>query len=479
MSGLLSLYSFGYPTVLAYMLQNSDYLAGPYIRWYWRTQNFNRVAERRILERTMAVRLVLLLLRLGMLMQLVGGIALIALWYWYDLVGGWQFGLALLLSYPIVWAHLVLVPLMLGRWLFVNPYQRRLVNKSHDVYANFKGTKIAIAGSYGKTSMKELLLTVLSKGKKVAAIQGNKNAALAHARFTRTLSGDENILLIEFGGCKPGDVKRFTATIQPTHVVIAGLSPNCLDRYRTIKAAGKDIFSAAASLPGKRVYVNKASNEIKSFITGKKYQTYDEHGALGWKASDIKVSISGTTFTLHKDKHRLKLTSKLLGKHQVGPLSLAAALALEFGLTDEQVKAGIAETAPFEHRMQPYQMSGAWIIDDTYSGNLDGVKAGTELLKSLPARRKWYVSPGLVVQGRKTRDIHHAMGRLIAHAQPDVVVLMENAAASFIIAGLRAAEFKHEVTIEKDPHVFYANLPNFIAAGDLVLMQNDWADRYL
>lgn len=79
----------------------------------------------------------------------------------------------------------------------------------------------------------------------------------------------------------------------------------------------------------------------------------------------------------------------MLGKHHLGFLGFVAALALELGLSEQQVQAGVAKTKPFAHRMQPYQLSGAWIIDDTYNGNLEGIRAGTGLLRELPAKRKF------------------------------------------------------------------------------------------
>jgi UDP-N-acetylmuramyl pentapeptide synthase len=164
--------------------------------------------------------------------------------------------------------------------------------------------------------------------------------------------------------------------------------------------------------------------------------------------------------------------SKMRGK------LLVAALAIEIGLTSQQVEAGIAKTQPFEHRMQPRRVGGALIIDDTYNGNLEGVRAGVALLRELPAQRKWYVTPGLVDQGKDTAAIHRQMGELIASAKPEIVVLMDNSARPYIWEGLQAADFRGEMRIESDPLSFYTNIHLFVAAGDVVLMQNDWTDNY-
>lgn len=477
--GLASLYSRRYPTVLTYMLQNTEYRAGPYLAWFWRTDNFSKVMYRRTLDRTRAARMLLLTLRFGMLLQIAAGLTLLSWWYWGNLAGGWQFGLALLLSYPLVWAHLAALPLVAGRWLIVVPRQKRLIKKSEKLFRDHKGVKIAIAGSYGKTSMKELLFTVLNEGKKVAATPANKNVPISHAYFARKLEGSEEVLLIEYGESAPGDIRRFGRVTHPTHAVITGIAPAHLDQYKTIERAAKDIFSVADFVAPSNVFVNAESPLTDQLLRkNKRHQGYSREQALGWKVQDIQIAVTGTDLTLAKGGRKLRLHSGLIGRHQVGPLAFAAALAKELGLTDTQVKAGIAKTAPFEHRMRPYQLSGAWVIDDTYNGNLEGVKAGTALLKELPAKRKLYITPGLVDQGSQAKTVHEQMGRLIAGTQPDLVVLMKNSAASHIARGLQAAGYTGEVQIEDDPLEFYTNLQAFIAAGDVVLMQNDWTDNY-
>jgi len=230
-------------------------------------------------------------------------------------------------------------------------------------------------------------------------------------------------------------------------------------------------------LKDQQVYVNNESPDIESFLKPS-YETFNQKGALGWRVEQIEIGLDGTRFTLKKGKKSLNLQSGLIGRHQIGFLAFAAALGLQLGLTDKQVQAGIAKTAPFEHRMQPYQLSGAWVVDDTYNGNLEGIRAGTQLLKDLEAKRKIYVTPGLVDQGEETERVHLEVGKLIAAAQPDLVVLMQNSVTDFIAKGLKEGKFQGELRLENDPLDFYTNLAHFVAAGDLVVMQNDWTDNY-
>lgn len=477
MKPLLSLYKPHFATVVVYMLQNVEYRPGPYLSWFWRTQNFDTVMKRRALDRTGPAKALLLALRVGMFLQLAIGIGLIIQWLWQGLPAGWQFGLALVLSYPIVWAHLVTIPLAFGDWFMVRPKQRRAISNTEKVFAGHAGVRIAVLGSYGKTTMKELLSTVLSEGKKAAATPANKNVSISHARYAQALDNDEEVLIIEYGEGKPGDVRRFAKHTHPTHAVITGLAPAHLDRYKTLDNVAKDLFSIAELVESQQVYVNTEAEGIAEYLDDDMGR-FDAKGTLGWRVNAVKLAVDSTSFTLTKGNHKLKLKSGLLGRHNVGPLAFVAAFAHELGLSDEQIVAGVAKTEPFEHRMQPRFMNGATLIDDTYNGNLQGVRVGTALLKELKARRKWYVTPGLVDQGSEADSIHFQVGELIAAAKPNIVVVMANSAQPYIAKGLAAGNFKGELRIEHDPLQFYTNLPHFVAAGDLILMQNDWTDNY-
>jgi UDP-N-acetylmuramyl pentapeptide synthase len=476
-AALLSMYSLRYPSVLTYMLQSTEYQVGPYISWVNRTKNFNHVLQRRTLDTTQSARLLLLVIRLGMAIEILIGIVLVVLGLLHHVPGGVYFGLAVIIVYPLLWAYAIPIPLLLGRWFVFTPRERKLIAESEKIFAAHPGSIIAVAGSYGKTTMKELLLTVLGEGKHVTATPANKNVAISHAYFARRLTGKEELVIIEYGEGEPGDVSRFARTTHPNYAVITGLAPAHLDHYKTEEAAGKDIFSLADFVPHNQLYVDASGPSIKPFID-KSYEVFDQTGALGWKISDATITLAGTSFTLRKGTQKMTLQSGLVGRHQLAFLAFVAAFGLQLGLSQKQVKDGIALTKPFEHRMQPYPLSGAWIIDDTYNGNLEGIRAGTHLLAELEATRKIYVTPGLVDQGQESERVHIEVGRLIAGSGASLVVLMHNSATEYIERGLKDADFTGEITIEDNPLEFYLNLKHFVAAGDVVLMQNDWTDNY-
>jgi len=477
LNSLKALYSPAYPKTITYMLQSTEYRVWPYLKWFWRTNDFSKVRSRRSLDKTAVSSLILKILTLGILIEIIGGLVLMFLTIGDVVPGGWAFGLATILAFPVIWAHLITLPVALARFFVIDPKERQAILKTKKIFADIQATKIAVAGSYGKTSMKELLKTVLSTGKKVAATPANKNVPLSHYEFAKTLSGKEDILIVEFGEGGPGDVSRFADTLNPDIAIITGIAPAHLDRYKTLNNAAKDILSLENYVNKKSIFVNKEWTGSNRYISSD-LNTYDRSGVLGWQVKDVSLNIEGLKFKLVKGKRTLNLSSSLIGRHQIGPLSLVAVLSLELGLSDKQVEKGIAQAQVYEHRMQPYKLNEAWIIDDTYNGNLEGIRAGTALLKELKADRKIYITPGLVDQGKDTKKIHEEVGQLIASAEPDIVVLMENSVTEYIEAGLNKSSYKGQIDRQSDPLFFYTNLSDFVASGDLVLMQNDWTDNY-
>ena len=474
---LRSIFSPGYFQVIAYMLQCNEYQVKPYLAWYWRTADFSKVMKRRTLDKTRAATLLILVMTMGAILQIVTAIILIRLATQNADSILLLVGLVLLMAYPIVWAHLVVVPLSLGRAFIIKPRERRLIAQSKIIFAKHPGVIIGVAGSYGKTTMKELLVTVLSEGKKVAATPANKNVAESHARFAASLSGDEDVLVIEYGEGKSGDVAGFAETTRPNIGIITGLAPAHLDQYPSLEAAGQDIFALANYMGDKQIFVNIESKSTEHFLQPS-HTPYSQTKVGDWAISDVTVDYEGTGFTMKSGKKHFKLHSKLLGAHQVGPLATVACIAVSLGLSDYQVIRGVSKTTPHEHRMQPYQLNGGWVVDDTYNGNIDGIRAGLSLLAILPAKRKTYITPGLVDQGIETMAVHAEIGKLIASAKPNKVVLMQNSVTATIVKALQSAGFDGELVIETDPLTFYTNLDHFVAAGDLVVMQNDWTDNY-
>ena len=465
-------YRWDLPTTLVFMLQASEYHIGAYAKWYRRVADFGQVDRRHKLDPTAKARGLVLIARVLQLLIWLAAVLLIL-----DR-RTWSLSLALLLivAYPALLAALLVVPLWLGQAFIQKPKERAILNRAHATLAAHPGFKIGIAGSYGKTTMKETLATVLAAGKRVAATPGNLNTPLGAARFTDRLTGDEEVLVFELGESQPGDIRQLSELVNPQLGLITGINEAHLEQFGSLEAATATIYELAEYLDEQPVYVN-TENAIAKAAMSKGQIGYSQEGCDGWEVSAAKTSLEGTSFTATNGKRKIQAKSGLLGLHQVGPLVAAISVAERLGLSDEEITAGLAATKPFEHRLQPQpEAGGVVIIDDSYNGNPDGVRAVINFMASLKDKRRIYITPGLVEMGTKTAEVHQEIGRQLAAAHIEKILLIRNSVTPHIEQGLGQA--KDRVQWYDDMPQLLAALPSLTVAGDVVLIQNDWPDDY-
>lgn len=472
---ILSLFRPSYPRTIIYMLQSVEYRASLFLGWYWRTADFGGVMYRRELDGTPKATLLLSILWAIKLLQVL--VIAYLLFTTSGLV--WMIWFGWLVMVPVISVHILLLPLAVGTLLWQKPVERRRINQASQVFANFGGIKIAVLGSFGKTSTKELLAATLDSKFKVGYTSDNLNTPLALADFALKLSGDEEVLVIELGEFRPGDIAEFAAMVQPSHAVVTGLNSSHLDTLGNLDTAAANLLSVAEFVSPDNLFVNTDSELLKDYAKTLNHTPYSRKQALGWKVSQTKSSLDGTAFKMKKSNQQLNINSQLLGLHNVAKLALSAALARQLGCSKKQVETALAATKPVEHRLEPHMVGGATILDDTYNGNIDGVIAAVKFVEGLKVKfqRRIYVTPGLVEQGELTEENHILIGRAIAPVF-DEVVLMRNSVTPFIEQGLEYGGFAGKLTLVDDPLGFYQQLDKQLAKGDLVLMQNDWTDNY-
>ncbi len=477
-NALANMYAPGFAKELAYMLQACEYNIRDYLQWFWRTRDIGSVMYRRRLVYTPVSVLILAIIYVCIAVQIIGAIWMIRAGITGSHAGFQFLALSLLLAQPVITAHLILLPVVIGNIVIITPLNALRSVRAKQIFAAHKAQKIVIAGSYGKTTTKEILGKVLSSHKKVAVTPGNMNTAAGHARFAAKLTGKEDILILELGEYRPGDIAQYCHTIGPDFGIITGLAPAHLHNFGTLEKAGENLFAIADFVAPDKLYFNDEVDALKQFVQPD-YHRFSRTAVMGWSLSHVSSTLEGLSFTMQKGRKTLKLSCGLVGNHLAGPVALAAALAIdEFGLSKKDVESAVATLKPFEHRLQPTKLpTGAWLVDDTYNGNIEGVKAAVDLLKEIKAKRKIYVTPGLVEQGIERVSVHNQIGELLADAV-DEVVLMRNSSTPLIEAGLHNGNFKGVLRKVDEPLKFYESIQYIVSAGDVILLQNDWTDNY-
>ncbi|MDP3769895.1 MAG: UDP-N-acetylmuramoyl-tripeptide--D-alanyl-D-alanine ligase [Candidatus Sungbacteria bacterium] len=470
----LSHYHPRYVRSLIYMLQQSEYDVRDYLRWYRRVEDFSHVERRKQLVKTLKA---LLLLFVGWLMvasMIATGIVFLlndrtVLRFIIFVI--WIIAVPYLLAYIIpVFVFLI----KLGQ----KPIEYILIFRAKKKLRGHKGFKIAIAGSFGKTSMREILKTVLAEEKKVAAPPQSYNTPLSICKFIDGLQGDEEILIFELGEYYPGDVRKLCNLIQPDIGVITGVNEAHLQKFKNLERTARTIFELSDFLGEKPVFIN-GENEKARMYTLPRHIIYTRKGAGNIKVMHPYTDLAGIIFTLDIHGHEMNMRSSLLGLHQVGPLVAAANIAYRLGVSFDAIQKGLNKTKPFDHRLEPKtDAHGVITLDDSYNGNPDGVKAVIEFLASFKGHRRIYVTPGLVEMGSRMQEVHREIGRELASAGIERIILIKNSVTPYIDQGLKESGYAGEIVWFDDGLSALAALPHLTVSGDIVLLQNDWPDQY-
>ena len=473
---LLTQYHPRYPRSLIYMLQASEYHTDDFLRWFVRVEDFRRVEKRKRLVKTPKALFLFALAWATLLMFYVNALA--ALWLGSS-PRKYVAAILMLWAAPHLLPRMMVVLTGLGYLIIQKPLERRATARTRKILQRHPGTKIAIAGSFGKTTMREILRVVLSEGKKVGCPPHNHNTPIAIARFVETLAGDEEVLIFEIGEYYPGDVQKMCQVVGPHIGVITGINEAHFERFRSLESTTRTIFEIADFLDAKSLYINGESAQARKSSRLHNI-VYSREGAEYWMVAHALTNLTGTTVELRNSKgENIRFLSGLLGLHQVGPLVAAADIASLLGMRAEQIKRGLSHTRPFEHRLNPVSTAGDVVtIDDSYNGNPDGVRVIIEFLASLKGRRRFYITPGLKEVGELTKPVHKTIGKLLADAGIEKVVLIKNSVTPFIAEGLKETGFRGDLIWFDDALAAFAALPHLTAKGDVVVLQNDWPDQY-
>ncbi|MCR4280812.1 MAG: UDP-N-acetylmuramoyl-tripeptide--D-alanyl-D-alanine ligase [Candidatus Kaiserbacteria bacterium] len=486
----LSRYRPRYIRSLIYMLQSCEYNVRDYLAWYRRTKDFSSVEVRKQLVKTPKATGLFVIIWIIVIFCVVGAVQYVgSTGSDISLV----IGVLLVLALPFYLPYVIIIPVLLAR-VIQKPFEYALMKRARKKLELHQGLRVAIAGSFGKTSMREILKTVLSEGeaptpqgrgpdrsvgrKKVAAPPFSHNTPIGICRFINGLNGDEEVLIFELGEYYPGDVMKLCKLIDPQIGVITGINEAHLEKFGTLEKTAGTILELSEYMKDKPIYMNGENGLARKHASGN-HILYSRDGAGDFKTEDLRTGLTGTNFTMVKDGIKLPASSKLLGLHNVGPLLVAACIASKLGYTSAQTQAGIAKTKAFNHRLEPSEdKNGVITIDDSYNGNPDGVNAIIEFLSSIKGHRRWYVTPGLVEMGARTEEVHKEIGRHLARSGIEKIVLIKDSVTSFIEWGLKDSGYAGEIIWFNDALQAYSALPHLTVKGDIVLLQNDWPDQY-
>lgn len=366
---------------------------------------------------------------------------------------------------PLLSIPLLLLSNLISK-LFETPHNRRFIKKAREKLASSDIVVIGVTGSYGKTSVKNILYNMLSQKLRVLATPQSYNTPIGIAMTVNGANlGDYDVFIAEMGARHEGDIAELCSVCRPDYSVITGICGQHLQTFGT--------FDAVVRAKGEII----SGTRHATFVAADCYDLYAANPRVERcaGAENIVCSPEGVEFDLHLSSP-VRCKSKLLGAHAAHNIALAARVALAMGLSDEEILAGIEKVDFIEHRLQLIKSGGINIIDDGYNSNVRGARAALEVLKLFDGG-KVVVTPGLVELGVLEEKENYALGKLLVGFDR-VILVGETLCVPVKYGYLENGGDPEKLSVV--PTLFHAQekLKGMLGAGDTVLFLNDVPDVY-
>lgn len=280
-------------------------------------------------------------------------------------------------------------------------------------------TLIAVTGSNGKTTVKNMLAAVLAELGTVHATAGNLNNDIGVPLTLFELAAEHDWAVIEMGANHPGEIGRLCEIARPEVAVITQCAPAHLEGFGSIAGVAKakgEIYSGLAESGTAIINADDPYADLWLELAGpRRVLSFGLQAEADIRAGDLLASAQpwGTRFNLRTPAGSVDLTLPLPGKHNVMNALAAAACAVAVGCPVAAIARGLANVAAAPGRLQLDRYNGRQILNDSYNANPASLEAAVEVLLDLPGPH-WLVLGEMAELGVDAERLHREAGRRAA-----------------------------------------------------------------
>ncbi len=371
----------------------------------------------------------------------------------------------LLLPYIALLSNLIASP-------FENANNKKYILKAKAALKESSLIKIGITGSYGKTSVKNILAAILSEKYEVLSTPESYNTPVGIAKCVNGSALDKKeVFIAEMGARHVGDISELCEIVDIDYAILTGVCPQHLESFES----EENIINEKSEIL-RRAKICSVTPVI-SGLKGK-LQGCNEVITLGKEvvAEDIVSDKNGTSFTFKYQDRVLQLSTKLLNAHSAENIALAAVIAVKLGLSDEEIINGVAKIEYIDHRLSVLRSGGVTVIDDSYNSNIVGAKHAIQTLKSFDGE-KFVLTPGLVELGILEVKENEKLGAELVGAG-NVILIGETLVGAVKNGYIDAGGDPKKLTVVKTLLDATKLLEEKMKDGDTVLFLNDLPDVY-
>ena len=361
---------------------------------------------------------------------------------------------------------------------------RHYYNDAKRIIGSHKGLIIiGVTGSFGKTSTKNYLASILAEKYNVLVTPGNFNTLLGVIRTIREhLRPYHQVFIVEMGAKQKNDIKEICDLVHPSIGIVTAVGEMHLETFKSVENIQDTKFELINSLPADGLgVINNDSEYIKSYngITSRcRIIKYAVDGNGDYKATDVVYGANGVSFTLNGNE---QYNSRLLGAGNLLNILASIAVADHLGVPVNKQKNAIARLQPVEHRLSMKVANGITVLDDAYNSNPQGAKMGLEVLKNFAVgegNKRIVITPGFVEMGARQASANKELGRTIAKSC-DYAIIVNAVNREAIKSGLEEGGLPTEKYFLADSlNHAHEQLAKILRAGDVVLYENDLPDNF-
>lgn len=273
---------------------------------------------------------------------------------------------------------------------------------------------IAVTGSNGKTTTREMLATILEQTGPGLKTAGNLNNLIGLPQMLFKLDHGHRWAVLEMGMSEPGEIDRLAEIAAPQTGIVLNAFPAHLESMKSVEGVARAKGELLLRLPASGNAVINADDPLisqqPSAVGVRRF--YFGLGDADVRATDItSLGVAGQRFVLHLGEWNYPVFLCSLGKHSVYNALAAAAAAQALGIAPELICRGLERFRPFDKRFQLERHAGLVLIDDSYNANPASMEAALVTLGEIKGNGRAFVALGDMLElGNNENELHHTLG---------------------------------------------------------------------
>jgi len=359
---------------------------------------------------------------------------------------------------------------------------RQALGRLSAAYRNeFALPVIAVGGSNGKTTTKELIAAVLRRKLATLWSEASFNNDVGVPLTLLRLGTSHQAAVLEVGTNHPGELAPLVEMMQPQFGVITNIGREHLEFFGDLAGVAAEEGRLAELLPAEgRLFVNGDCEWSGGILrrTPAKFVRVGLKAGNEWRARSLRPDTKGVAFRVDAPDAEFSAEYRinLLGRHQVVNALFAIAVGKELGLDRSAVQKGLAECQAAKMRLQFYEAGGIRVLDDAYNANADSMVAALKTLQELPCKGRRVALLGDMAElGEHSEAAHAEVGRRAAETGVGQLLAVGKMAPA-LARGARDAGLNRVMEFT-DVEAAAAALKTFLKSGDVVLLKASRATR--